>query len=69
MTPAGFVALYCAIGATVATVINWRCARDTGRPLAAVDHLIGFGIAVIWPLVLVVLAWLAVTNRALARRP
>jgi hypothetical protein len=69
VTPAGFVIVYVGIGATVAALINWRCAHDTGRPLRAVDHLIGAGLAVIWPLVLLVLAWLAVTDRALARRP
>jgi len=69
VTPAGYVSLYCAIGAAIAATINWRCARDTGRPLRAVDHLIGIGLAVIWPLVVGVLAWLAVTDRALARRP
>jgi hypothetical protein len=69
MTPAWFVLVYVAIGATVAALINWRCAHDTGRPLRAVDHLIGAGLAVIWPLMLGVLVWLAVTDRALARRP
>jgi hypothetical protein len=69
VTPVGWVSIYVAIGATVAALINWRCAHDTGRPLRAVDHLIGAGLAAIWPLVLLVLAWLAVTDRAPARRP
>jgi undecaprenyl pyrophosphate phosphatase UppP len=60
VNPAAYVTLYLAIGAAVAATINWRWQRDSGRPLTAVDHLVGIGVAILWPFVTtwLVIGWL-----------
>jgi len=51
MNPALFAVAYVAIGATIATFINWHWTRTSGQPLRPVDHAIGFGVATLWPFV------------------
>jgi hypothetical protein len=63
MNPAAFTALYLAVGATIAAIINWRYQHTSGQRLTAADHLAAFGIACVWPLLLVALVCWAVIDR------
>jgi hypothetical protein len=63
MNPDLFVFVYLALGAAVAATINWRWQRASGRPLTAVDHLVGIGVAVLWPTVLACLGLWALVDR------